>query len=355
MAIRIESIPARSLLHFAERHAAASPPQSIAAITGHRALAHSVNPHARPGDIGLLVAYADATCIGYLGLLPAYVTDGRDRHELSFMTTFYVLPEYRRHRVAFALLKESLSLERELVATDCTPEAGHLYKALCFADLGHLDYLVLGAPASVHKRDGWLAYRAMVASARPVTVSRIDRVPDSSFDRAPATMGCGRAHCKARFCRDADVINWMLRYPWVRGDTTASSPPYFFSDARPTFRYLAMRIEDGDGAVGILVVSLSERSNHRVIKMLDCQAPFDSMYATFFHLVCTCASSFLADEVRLPREMHSYLTRIGFPSDAGTLMRREYLHHAPSSGRSPMLADPTNLQLSFCDGDTAFT
>jgi GNAT superfamily N-acetyltransferase len=354
MAIRIESIPARALLDFAQRHAAAFPRQKIAAITRHRALAHSLNPHAQPGDIGLLVAYAESICIGYLGLLPAYVTDGRDRQALSFMTTFYVLPEYRRHRAAFALLNESLLLERDLVVTDYTPEAGHLYKALGFADLGHVDYFVLGASSSEHKRDCWLAYRAMVAGARPAMVSRIDRVPERVVHRGRATVDCG-VRGKARFCRDGDVINWMLRYPWVREDTAASNPPYHFSDARPTFKHLAMRIEDREGAAGLLVLSLSERPKHRVIKMLDCQAPLDSMYPSFFHLVCTCAADFLADEVTLPNEMHTHLTRVGFPGDAGRWMRREYLHHAPSCGPSSMLSDPTGLHLSFCDGDTAFT
>jgi hypothetical protein len=380
MDIRIESIPAQSLLRFAREHLTASRLQPMAAITTHRALAHSVNPHATAGDIGLHVAYSDSTCIGYLGLLPTYLINGRDVHKVSFMSTFYVLPEYRHRHVAFALLRESLLLNIDLIVTDYTPDAGHLYQALGFAALGHIDYLVLRAPrrrtadlqrsaktmdsqdrtcrchkqsmavqdeVGVTTRNYWLTCRAMVAEAKPTTVSLVDQVPVTFDPRLPSE--------KPHFCRNSHVVNWMLRYPWVRDNIQATDPPYYFSDVRPIFRQLAIRIDDRQGDSGILIVSLSERIKLRVIKMLDCYAPTDSMYATFFHVVCTYAARFIADEVKLPCDIQPHLTRYELPSDMVTWMRRDYLYHPPSCGRSAIPSDLSSLHLSYCDGDTAFT
>ncbi len=134
---------------------------------------------------GLYVAYSNSACIGYLGLLPTYMIDGRDAHEVSFMSTFYVTPEYGQRRVAFALLSESLLLNRDLIVTDYTPEAGHLYQALAFATLGHIDYLVLRAPGGVTTRQHWLTCRAMVAEAKPAKVSLVDQVP-ATGDHLPS-------------------------------------------------------------------------------------------------------------------------------------------------------------------------
>jgi GNAT superfamily N-acetyltransferase len=347
MDIRIESIPAHGLPRFAQEHLMPSRQQPIAAITRHRALAHSVNPHARADDIGLYVAYADSACIGYLGLLPTYVTDGRDAHQISFMSTFYVAAEYRPRRVAFALLNESLLLNRDLVATDYTPEAGQLYQALGFATLGHIDYLVLRAPRGVTTRQHWLTCRATVAEAKPARVSLVDQVP--------ATVDHGLPSGRPRFCRNASVVNWMLKYPWVLENTRATDPPYHFSDVRPVFRQLAMRVEDRRGGSGILIVSLTERMTQRIIRMLDCHTPTDSMYATFLYVMCTCAARFRADEVRLPGEMQPHVKRLELSSETTTSMRRGYLYHPPSSGPSAMPSDPSAFQLSYCDGDTAFT
>jgi hypothetical protein len=296
------------------------------------------------------------------------------------MSTFYVLPEYRHRHVAFALLKESMLLDRDLVVTGYTPDAGQLYQALGFADLGHIDYIVLRAPrhrtaddqqsekmtdsqdrtcscqkqsAAVQDRVGmttrkyWLTCRARVAEAKPTTVSVVDQVPTTVDRRLSGE--------KPYFCRNADVMNWMLRYPWVRENIPATDPPYYFSDVRPIFRQLAMRIDDPQGASGIVIVSLSERMKRRVIKVLDCYAPTDSIYATFFHVVCTYAARFIADEVMLPSEMHPHLLRCGLPSDMVTWMRRSYLYHPPSCRRSAIPSDTSSLHLSYCDGDTAFT
>jgi GNAT superfamily N-acetyltransferase len=346
--IRIESISAQSLLPFAEAHLTAARPQPMAAITRHRALAHSLNPHAAAGDIGLHVAYAGSTCVGYLGLLPAYVTNGCQRHKVSFMSTFYVVPEYRNRRVAFALLTASIRLNTDLIVTGYTPEAGSLYQALGFADLGHVDYLALRAPdRGVATRSHWLACRAMVADAKPAMVARVDQVPSIVDRRFPGE--------KLHFCRDASVLNWMLRYPWVREKIPETHPPYHFSDVRPVFRQLALRIDDRDGASGILLVSFSGRTQHRVVRMLDCYAPTEAMYAIFFYVVCTCAARFLADEVMLPCDIQPELMRHGPTGEMVTWMRRDYLCHRPSDGRSAIPSDVRRLQLSYCDGDTAFT
>jgi GNAT superfamily N-acetyltransferase len=347
MDIRIESIPAHCLLHFAQEHLTPARQQPIAAITRHRALAHSVNPHASADDIGLFVAYSNAACVGYLGMLPTYLIDGRDARAVSFMSTFYVTPEYRQRRVAFALLNESVRLNRDLIVTDYTPESGRLYQALGFATLGHIDYLVLRAPGGVTPRQHWLTCRAMVADAKPARVARVDSVP--------ATDDCCLPNERPRFCRNAGVMNWMLKYPWVLEQARATDPPYHFSDVRPIFRQLAMRIDDRSGASGILIVSFTERSTQRIIRMLDCYAPTDAMYATFLYVMCTCAARFLADEVRLPGEMQPHVRRLELPSEIMTSMRRDYLYHPPACGHSAIPSDLGSLHLSYCDGDTAFT
>jgi hypothetical protein len=88
-----------------------------------------------------------------------------------------------------------------------------------------------------------------------------------------------------------------------------------------------MRIDDRRGASGILIVSLTERMTQRIIRMLDCYAPTDSMYATFFYVMCTCAARFLADEVKAPGEMQPHVRRLEPPSEIMTWMRRGYLYH----------------------------
>jgi len=73
----------------------------------------------------------------------------------------------------------------------------------------------------------------------------------------------------------------------------------------------------------MLIVSLTERMTQRIIRMLDCYAPTDSMYARFFHVMCTCAARFLADEVRLPGELQPQVRRP--PGEMVAWMQRDHL------------------------------
>ena len=59
--------------------------------------------------------------------------------------------------------------------------------------------------------------------------------------------GFGASDVAASFKRNADVIDWMVEFPWIEDGGAVTSPPYFFSESYHLFRYMTVLLNDADG------------------------------------------------------------------------------------------------------------
>jgi hypothetical protein len=92
----------------------------------------------------------------------------------------------------------------------------------------------------------------------------------------------------ASFLRDLDTVNWMLQHPWVvsRKDTGKDVQNYYFSRVRDLFKLVALEIFAPDGNIfkDFLILSLSDKKNKSVVKILDYNFydPQDAFIAGYF-------------------------------------------------------------------------
>lgn len=381
--LRIEGVRVKCLNDFAERFFRSPVGQIAAPITVHRALAHSINPCADGDDVGLLIVYSGDLCVGYFGIVPGILKEQDRKKKVYFGSTFYVVPEFRRTTAALMLVKHLISLGRDIVVTDCTTEAETVYTAFHFKKFGPLQYVRLSLQRldllspwlsrglrfkkrwpilnMIAAKINWLSQKTVYSAAKAFywllccgLLARIrgQRLRDITHD----LMNGQKIPFETRphFYRGPDVLNWMLKYPWVRDDVPPSSPPYHFSDIRQRFRYFAVEISTNDNPLGWVILSVSTADRRTVIKLLD-YAISNEDYRALLWIVSKYARRFQADEIQLPSRAEQEAARLPL---ARWLLTRAHRHYACYRQRGEGAALPEDLQaivLNFCDIDAAFT
>lgn len=386
--IRIERVRVRDLHTFARRFLARAREHDVIPISEPRARAQSRNPYADPDDIGLLVAYGDGRCIGHLGVLPGLLQVGRSRVKVHWMTTFFVSPELRGQRIGARLLSALLDLRYDVFATAFTPTAGRVLTASGFTEFGPVGFRTVdlrraapwtapivalqrglrlkgkassraakfarrlarwtGAPS----RDFLYAllirsYEALSGSVRGVEVQSISQQTCAGMDMR-----------KYHFVREAEVVNWMLRNPWL---VESSHPPvsasarYHFKHVLPTFRRIAIELRSSAGECrGYLILSVAEVRERRVLRILAHHLVEEGDYYAAITRAFREARTYGADSLVFPDSFGPFLQRGVLLRLLTRQSRRMYLFH-PGKPDGLVSRSMREIQLSYCDGDTAFT
>jgi hypothetical protein len=360
--IKISLIPLRHLVATAQRFLAHQAVQSVTPITLHRALAHTQNPHAELGDIALIVATDRSKCVGYLGLLPAKVATPTRTQRVMFLTTIYVEEAYRGSPLSLALLRAAVGLKHDIVVTGYTTEASQLYRATGFKSLGHVDsvYLFLEKkPTNYSSVQGddlrtrrnhhnrWLSYRDSLGSE---SVCNSDMSPT-----IPQWISCPGCSGRPHFCRDRRVLEWMVRYPWVKTGDTPTAPQYHFSDVRKLFRIRTVTVTSLNKALAWCVYSISETSKLRTMKILDHSSVTTSTAPSVLAAILDQAAYDRADKVEMPADIYTPTICQRQSDIAATKVRREYLYFSSKPNDSLIVSNRDAMKLNYCDGDTAFT
>lgn len=386
--IQFENIKVQDLYAFACRAYERGEVTDLVPIGKHRALAHTNNPYADDTDIALMVAYIDGRCVAYLGLLPGLLRVGTECERVYWLSTYYVRPDFRRTAVGIMLLMHALALRHDLFVTEMSPEAERVYRGLGFKELRPLTYyrinvdavnvlsLLCRSASKVLKKVGvdWevrdtfmrlsqriyspvknVVYRALLGSLeinpKDIWYNEIEEISEED------TEGC-RGERVCEFHRGKDVINWMLRYRWVKekGKVEVGDEKYYFSEVRDTFRYMVLRVysSNKEDYKGFVVLSYSVKDMSSIVKVLDFGVCGDEDYETISCVVMKCAQNWGAECVEMPVEVGSCLNRGIIGRLLLSAKRRIYLYRMGKE--EGMVGKSLNdIELRYCDGDTGFT
>lgn len=374
--LHVEEVRVGDLPDFARR----TQGEEVVPISPERALAQSLNPHAAPDDVGLLAAFQGGRCVGYLGLLPQRLRTREGDFPVHWMTTWLVSPHLRGAGVGFRLLSAALELGYDVFVTGYTPAAGRALRRAGFAEFGAAGFHTVSvrrvapwtAPLTLLRRqlrragrEGGRASslalrleRLAGAPAREVVYHGLERlapegvrweeVEQVTESAAPAD---GR---DVRFLRDAEVVNWMLRHPWVVEDPRGDSGRYHFTRARRVFRQEALELRGPGESRGYAVLSVASRGERTSLRVLDHRLETPEEHAAVAVAAAGYARRHQADEILFPEEFGPVLERVPGARLLLKRGRRPFLCR-PHDPEGPVARALEELHPGFEDGDVAFT
>lgn len=378
--MQIEAISLRDLEAFARAHLATDA-TSTTPISLHRVRAWLRNPLAEPGDIVLIAALDGGRCIGYLGMLPGELRRGEARERIYWGSTYYVLPAHRDSGAGLRMISRWLKLKRSIVVTGASPLATQAVRGLRFKNLGHLPYF----EADLGRFDlAALPFRALrkLARSRGVEHGAFDRLVDAArlthkiplhaalaastssalagvrirpVERLSADDDDALATLPAeRFARPREVIYWMLADLWMTSDPAERTPGYYFDDARPLYRYIALEIEDRARAAyrGFVVFRLDRKHGNRILTLFD-HAFLDPADARLLlPLAIRQARAVRADRITVPAACAPQIEKSAPARKLFARAERQYLYY-PMKG-SLLKESPGDIALALADGDIPF-
>lgn len=381
----MEVVRAGELPDFAEAFNRNSSPQVTAPIDSTKALAQIHNPAADPGDPALLVAWYGDLCAGYWSLVPGWLRTERERSKIFWLSSLFVVPEYRKYSVMLKLMQQLARLGVDLVATNFTPAMWGIYRGFKFRELPSLSLAQIGffrfdpltyvphrlatrlETTGVWKQARRISEATCVQPMRglyyalsrdagmppELTVRAVDRIrtyPDGVEIQPPR----GAIY----FERDIEIVNWMLAYPWYppAGDCGAAAPNFFAKSGRRPM-YSAYEIRSGSGhyrGFFVLSTSTSVSGSDAIVKVLDTAVMSEADLTAVAVTAWRQARRVRALRLILPAWLVPQMQRLPLSRLIMYADERPYMYR-PSSDNSPLAAAADHLTLDLNDCDFSFS
>ena len=370
--MRVRKVLIRELLQASPR---LIPPSIAVALTK--------NPCAHCDDVALLVAYHDEQPVGFLGLVPGEFRHAGMVSRVHWLSSWYVATDQRHTGGAGSMLMmAAMRAGYDLVASapEMAENARAVYRALGFAEVGPIDYVKIDFDRLDPTWAVWRRFQRLVAKRgkelrgwagisrrllRPVRRLFFETL---SFPALPPAADVHyvevlqvtpelidqRVLPHVGFSRSAEVLNWMVRYPWPRTRSADARTNEAYADGFgapvDSFRFVTVRLEGRDDRqVGFAIMSLLVDRSKRVVKLVEYAEP---ALTEAVGVVFAYAKAIGATQILLPGEARTVL-----PSNR--VMRtvfcpgRIFCFVRPRSKQSPLASE--NLEVRFSDGDVAFT
>lgn len=392
--IRFEHIKLKDLEAFARRVIDTAKPDQFVPISLQRAVALPHNPFADPEDVSLLVAFDGDEIVGYFGIMAVKFKHGQEIHKAQWFTTWLVSPHLRGKRIGSRLLEEALSLKQDYLIVG-SKLARRVCRKYGFHQFGPLKYAVLDLDVGARYNPLTLLLRALRKSLHLVGV----QIPYEKLNRpvarlsnkllSPLTrpllhrllLGFARRSLanittkevnqvrtepaftsppQAGFVRGPQVVNWMLKYPWVvePGRSPTQNLDYNFSDVYQTYRSFALEIYSKDDRAyqGVVVFTLMEHGGQMTLKILDYDLPPEKVNELVLPLAIRIAAKNQVTQLEGPLELTANFKRQKPGLARLLLSTKERIYQAsPRSENTPLGKAWPELELNYCDGDTPFT
>ncbi len=361
----------------------------IVPISVQRAQAQAHNPAASSDDVGLIVAYLEDRCVGYLGLVPVWLEEGHRRRKILSLSTYFVGEDYRGTGAGTLLLLRALTLGHALFVVGLSKVADRVCQGLGFRPAGPVVVLNLRIDAALvlpillgrlrhrlgNRAPGFVARaldgvrrlsrRTLEAALRPLVIRLLVR---------PLRIGPGELVCCAventrtpeglrhdgalpggsRFVRDEATVNWMIHNPWITEDQNVQLD-YVFSYRRELFRFFPFELREAASGrnVGYVVLRISTEAGETVLRILDCVLVEERHRGHVLHLALREALRWSANRIECGEEFELLLRSSLFHR---VLARRETRTCLLFTGDpSASSNDPTReLRVGICDGDAPF-
>lgn len=389
--IRIEQIKIRDLLSFAERVIGASAEGQFVPISMQRALAHANNPYSAKDDVALLAAIdSDEEVVGYFGILPLLLREGKNFHKVHWFTTWNVSTKVRGRGVGGDLMAEALTLGHDFLIVGSV-HARRVCRKYGFLERDPLIYYWLDPSGMtqlnpiVWMRRGYRKFlrllhikknieissplskslaKAMAPLTRGIFSSRLERI-EAELSAGFRFQEVKKIHADpnvpphrpdVELHRNVDAVNWMLTYPWVveTGLSVTESMDYYFSDARSMYQQIAVEVYDlVDHYLGFVVFSASQQGEKTVLKTRDFRFEQPSYERAVLALALRYGREHNAETIEIPAEIAVYLPE---KLRKVLLQPKERIYQCmPKSDDSPLAQLWQEISFHLWDGDMAFS
>ena len=389
--IRIERIKVKELEEFAKGMISSIDQDQLVPITLQRAIAHTRNPYADWDDVGLLVAYSGDECVGYFGILPILLKHGAQYSKVYWFSTWLVSPKFRGRSIGSLLMKDALSMNQDYLIVGSGP-ARKVCQRFGFYEFAPLYYYSLDMSGMERLNPVTWVFRLFRKFLSPFGVNvRISNKFTKIFDRlaSPVTkrffywlgdhgefrelkaynynevddinyhgLDLDAYLPDVAFYRGSEVINWMLKYPWVvkPGQSPTEKKDFYFTDVREKFSNIAVEVYSaGSGEfVGFVILSNSLIDGKGVLKVLDIHFLNREDLRGVLPLIISYGCKFNVDKIEIPESLVEGIN--------SRIARRFLLHQKqrlyqcyPENDQSPLGNCWQKIELNYCDGDMPFT
>lgn len=377
--IKIELIKVSNLYEFACKTIDCHKKGEIIPITKQRAFAQEKNPCADVNDVGLIVAFYNDQCVGYLGLVPGILRIVKEFHKVYYASSLFVSSELRKRKLGTKILQAACDLNYDLVFSGMGKAAEKLYRSLNFLECKtyyhhisnlrkcRIEYILLKVfnksriMLKVASKIDDLIYpsvrritykfQAFIAkqSKHKITQKEIEQIrEDSKNDKFSSSV---------EFYRDERVINWMLKYKWISENKNDEilNRDYYFSSFRDTFMYKAIEIySKNDGKYcGFLIFAFSAEASCLTLKILDYSFSMSEYLKYIPSIVLEYSGRYDVDKIDIPDSLSQYFKKIFLFNCTIQKVGRLTLCH-PRDTKSPLAVSIKKIKVSHCDGDIPF-
>jgi GNAT superfamily N-acetyltransferase len=389
--IRIERIKSVDLIEFAAKFLASARPGQFIPITMQRALAHANNPLVDENDVGLLIALHGEECVGFFGIMPILLKNGDEYSKVSWFTTWRVSPALRGKSIGTLLMKEALSMGKDYLIVGSS-SARKVCQRFGFLERQPLEYCYLDLSGMERLNPATWVFRLSRKVLKPFKVKvNVDNRFTRGVSRllSPLTLRLfrywsWRAHrhflgeCIVQevsqvqpetpqqlaalspvvLYRGAQIVNWMLQYPWVlpTGESSTEQMDYFFTDVRDGYRNIALELSTGPGRDyrGYLVISASTYRGKLALKVLDTslkdRADERFVLPLAFRYARELGGETIDCTTRQAEAMQGRFLRWAL------LHRKQRIYQCfPASPDGPLARLWPEIEFQYCDGDMAFS
>lgn len=235
--------------------------QAIYPITKQRVLSQIQNPYADDNDPLLLIAYDDddSQIIGYIGLLPDYISWKNENKKILWATTGWIKPEMKGSGIGAYLFMAAINeTQNKYWAVDISDSAMKLYQSLnsirILPNISGFDFVFFYDINTSNNTTNFLKQKL-----KQSTIPLINKNQYLKLNYWANKNPINNVHIQYHqyldsrhqklinntfAIRDVDFINWQLQTPWVLEAPVpvADSEKYFFSDFAIVFKYWCLTV-----------------------------------------------------------------------------------------------------------------
>jgi hypothetical protein len=339
-------------------------------ITKDRAISQVNNPRAKDDDVILLVAYTGDEVAGYLGILPDEINVGSETSRFGWTTTWWTNPNQKDSKAGTILLLKAYDLYRpNFGSIEYSETAEKVLEASRRFNLGGFHgvkvYSRMDSDLLIRRFPSLEMFlpviRILTSLVNVFTNVRlniwkaVNPVPDrirleylSEVDSQTAQF-INQHQKNALSTKNAEVINWIMRYPWVVPAplVTEQRHRYFFSQKAKRFSFMAVKVFDGwDRMVGFILLQVKDRQLSAPYIFISPGYESDVMSVIYHHIVDLDISMFYT----FNQSILELLGKTRFPS----IYRKDNIM-CWSLTKALGEIDLANYAVQDGDGDNAFT
>ena len=389
--IRIERIKSLDLIAFAEGYLNSAKEGQFIPITMQRAIAHANNPLVDENDVGLLVAFHGDECVGFFGIMPVLLKNRDEFSKAYWFTTWRVSPHLRGKSIGSLLMKEALSMGKDYLIVGSS-SARKVCQRFGFLEREPLEYCYLDVSGMERLNPATWLFRLLRKVLKPLKVKvNVDNRLTRGFSQLlsplttrlflywlwrahgdilkglnfqevkeirPETPDQRAALSPVVLYRGAEIVNWMLKYPWVleKGQSNTEKMDYFFTDVRDYYQNIALELSSGANQEyrGYVILSASTYRKRMALKILDTSFKDHADERYVLPLAIRFAREMNAEVIDLSTHQAEAI-KIRFLSRVLLHRKKRIYQCYPASADSPLALAWNEIEFHYCDGDMAFS